>query len=212
MLSCSRPIGLNFYLFRDDAAKLLSGAGHGLDDRLDPGRSEHFVPVDEAEARAVQAIVQEIRRWNASSASPAAGRSIPASSSFAQALGSATSPPTAWSTRLRGKLAQVAGRAAVPASRFRISAPAAGRATRPISIRCWATTPPTLQMGAQADGGAAEARSPEGRQFRPAAGRPGGRCQFDRATAKRLGLTMCAIDNTLYDAFGQRQVSTIYKR
>ncbi|MGO4869073.1 MAG: efflux RND transporter permease subunit [Roseiarcus sp.] len=33
---------------------------------------------------------------------------------------------------------------------------------------------------------------------------------IDRATAKRLGLTLSAIDNTLYDAFGQRQVSTIY--
>ena len=35
--------------------------------------------------------------------------------------------------------------------------------------------------------------------------------QIDRATAKRLGLTIAAIDNTLYDAFGQRQVSTIYR-
>jgi multidrug efflux pump len=33
---------------------------------------------------------------------------------------------------------------------------------------------------------------------------------IDRDTAMRLGLTMSAIDNTLYDAFGQRQVSTIY--
>jgi multidrug efflux pump len=32
----------------------------------------------------------------------------------------------------------------------------------------------------------------------------------DRATASRLGLTMFQIDNTLYDAFGQRSVSTIY--
>ncbi len=32
----------------------------------------------------------------------------------------------------------------------------------------------------------------------------------DRDRAFRLGLTMNAIDNTLYDAFGQRQVSTIY--
>ncbi len=32
----------------------------------------------------------------------------------------------------------------------------------------------------------------------------------DRATASRLGLTMGQIDNTLYDAFGQRQVTTIY--
>jgi len=34
--------------------------------------------------------------------------------------------------------------------------------------------------------------------------------QYDRPTAKRLGITPAQIDNTLYDAFGQRQVSTIY--
>ena len=33
---------------------------------------------------------------------------------------------------------------------------------------------------------------------------------IDRATASRLGLTVTQIDNTLYDAFGQRSVSTIY--
>jgi multidrug efflux pump len=33
---------------------------------------------------------------------------------------------------------------------------------------------------------------------------------FDRATAARLKLNASQIDNTLYDAFGQRQVSTIY--
>ena len=33
---------------------------------------------------------------------------------------------------------------------------------------------------------------------------------IDRANAARLGLSIAAIDNTLYDAFGQRQVSTIY--
>jgi multidrug efflux pump len=33
---------------------------------------------------------------------------------------------------------------------------------------------------------------------------------IDRATAARFGLTVAQIDNTLYDAFGQRQVSTIY--
>ena len=33
---------------------------------------------------------------------------------------------------------------------------------------------------------------------------------IDRDKAFRLGLTVNAIDNTLYDAFGQRQVSTIY--
>ncbi len=34
---------------------------------------------------------------------------------------------------------------------------------------------------------------------------------IDRDTASRLGLTPQAIDNALYDAFGQRQVSTMYK-
>ncbi len=33
---------------------------------------------------------------------------------------------------------------------------------------------------------------------------------IDRATASRLGITPQLIDNTLYDAFGQRQVSTMY--
>jgi multidrug efflux pump len=34
--------------------------------------------------------------------------------------------------------------------------------------------------------------------------------QYDRATAARFGITPQAIDNTLYDAFGQRPVSTMY--
>ena len=33
---------------------------------------------------------------------------------------------------------------------------------------------------------------------------------IDRHTTARLGVTPAAIDNTLYDAFGQRQVSTIF--
>jgi multidrug efflux pump len=33
---------------------------------------------------------------------------------------------------------------------------------------------------------------------------------YDRATAARLGISPAMIDNTLYDAFGQRQVSTMY--
>ena len=37
------------------------------------------------------------------------------------------------------------------------------------------------------------------------------RLNVDRATAARLGINMVTIDNTLYDAFGQRQVSNIYK-
>ncbi len=36
--------------------------------------------------------------------------------------------------------------------------------------------------------------------------------RVDRTAAGRLGVTMQAIDDTLYDAFGQRQVSTIYEQ
>jgi multidrug efflux pump len=35
---------------------------------------------------------------------------------------------------------------------------------------------------------------------------------IDRATAARLGVTPLQIDNALYDAFGQRQISTIYQQ
>ena len=35
---------------------------------------------------------------------------------------------------------------------------------------------------------------------------------IDRATASRLGINTAMIDNTLYDAFGQRQVSTMYRQ
>jgi multidrug efflux pump subunit AcrB len=38
------------------------------------------------------------------------------------------------------------------------------------------------------------------------------RVHIDRDAASRLGVSPSAIDNTLYDAFGQRQVSTLYKR
>ena len=35
---------------------------------------------------------------------------------------------------------------------------------------------------------------------------------IDRSTASRLGITPLLIDNALYDAFGQRQISTIYQQ
>ena len=37
------------------------------------------------------------------------------------------------------------------------------------------------------------------------------RLNIDRDTASRLGINVATIDNTLYDAFGQRPVSTMYK-
>ena len=48
------------------------------------------------------------------------------------------------------------------------------------------------------------------RQFRSAGQRPGHRAEDRPRTAARLGVNLSEVDNTLYDAFGQRQVSTIY--
>src|SRR5262249_29428619 len=42
-------------------------------------------------------------------------------------------------------------------------------------------------------------------------GAPEANLIIDRVAAARLGLTVSQIGNTLYDAFGQRQVSVIYK-
>ena len=38
----------------------------------------------------------------------------------------------------------------------------------------------------------------------------GAKLVIDRDTAARLGITTAAIDQTLYDAYGQRQVSTMF--
>ena len=49
-----------------------------------------------------------------------------------------------------------------------------------------------------------------GREQRPAEQGLQELARHDRDTASRLGLSAADIDNTLYDAFGQRQVSTMY--
>ena len=36
------------------------------------------------------------------------------------------------------------------------------------------------------------------------------RLDIDRSTASRYGISTQLLDNTLYDAFGQRQISTIF--
>ena len=56
------------------------------------------------------------------------------------------------------------------------------------------------------DGHARAAR----RLHRPAESGTGGNLVIDRDTASRLGISAAAIDNVLYDAFGQREVSTMY--
>ena len=67
-----------------------------------------------------------------------------------------------------------------------------------------------LRLGAQADPGADGERDLKDVNSDQQLGGLQTDVTIDRDTAMRLGLTISAIDNTLYDAFGQRQVSTIY--
>ena len=62
------------------------------------------------------------------------------------------------------------------------------------------------QDAGQAEGAAGAARCGQ----RSAGGGLAGELVFDRETAYRLGITPSEIDQTLYDAYGQRQVSTIF--
>jgi multidrug efflux pump subunit AcrB len=80
MLVLARDLGLNVYLYvvvpkgffpQQDTGRLVG----------DPGRPEHLVPADAAEADAVRRHRQAIRRSTPWSASPAAARPIPASCS-----------------------------------------------------------------------------------------------------------------------------------
>ncbi len=57
---------------------------------------------------------------------------------------------------------------------------------------------------------AATARTARRGQRPASAGACKRRLVYDRATASRLGITPSAIDQTLYDAYGQRQVSTMF--
>ena len=65
-------------------------------------------------------------------------------------------------------------------------------------------------MGAETARRFAAQSGDRGRQFGSAAKGLETDLTYDRGTAARLGVTVGEIDSTLYDAFGQRQVSTIY--
>ena len=112
--------------------------------------------------------------------------------------------------RLRPKLAAVAGAQLflVPAQDVR----AGGRQSNaeyqytlegddPVTLRSWATKISTALKRSPALVDVNSDQQQGGLEVNVA---------IDRATAARLGLTESAIDNTLYDAFGQRSVSTIY--
>ena len=86
------------------------------------------------------------------------------------------------------------------------------RATRSTSTRCRPTTWRALRPGRRKLAEALQQRAgAHRRQFRPAGQGPGDRSRRSTATPPRAWASPPSqIDNTLYDAFGQRQVSTIY--
>ena len=190
----------------------VSGAGHGPHHRLDPGRSEHLLPGDEDEVRrncrtscrsdpAVDSVVgftggrQTNPGFVYASLKPYAERKVTADEVV---------------TRLRGEARAGRGRAALHGRGLR---PEDRRAAEQRDLSIYAALRRhggALYLGAQADPGADGQRRPQGRQFRSAAGRPADR-PHDRSRHRDAARPHAsAIDNTLYDAFGQRQVSTIY--
>ena len=114
--------------------------------------------------------------------------------------------------RIRPKLQKVGGRSTSTCSRRRISASAAGSPARNTSTRCrtpisnelydWA--PKVLGQAAQPCRCCATSR-PTSRS--PARPRPS---RIDRDAAARFGIQPQVIDDTLYDAFGQRQVTQYF--
>ena len=94
----------------------------------------------------------------------------------------------------------------------RTCASAAARAMRSTSTRCRARTSAELNRFAAAHARPSCASSPQLRDVATDQQNRGLQAALviDRDTASRLGILPQAIDETLYDAFGQRQVSTIY--
>ena len=84
-------------------------------------------------------------------------------------------------------------------------------AARSSSTRWKIRTPDELNLYAPKMLEEAGARAGTARcRQRPAEWRTARALVFDRDTASRLGITPATIDNTLYDAYGQRQVSTMF--
>ena len=113
--------------------------------------------------------------------------------------------------RLRRKLTGVPGAHAVSAGGAGPARRRPAQQRRSISTRCRATTCSELNTGRR-DAAASCARCRELADVNSDQQDRGLQAALviDRDTASRLGITPQVIDDTLYDAFGQRQVSTMY--
>ena len=187
------------------------GAGHRAADRLNSGRPEHFLPVDEAEAGAVA----DDRSGRSGGGHRRRRHRRPANQFRLRLHLAEAVRPAPDQRRRRGRAAarqarRGGRRAALSGRRFGLAHRRAAEQRHLPIHPSLGRHGDALQMGAATDRGAAAERHPEGRQFRSAARRPRSR-RDDRSAdaAMRLGSLDRGIDNTLYDAFGQRQVSTI---
>ena len=114
--------------------------------------------------------------------------------------------------RLRPKLAQSARRDAVPAG---LAGPARRRTQSNAQYQFTMrgdNLDDLIELRAQDAGRVAAHSHHHRRQQRPAESRPASHGSVRPHHRARFGISPQLIDNTLYDAFGQRQVSTMYER
>ena len=215
MLILLAVLGLNFYLYDDHPEGLLPAAGYRPADRRHPGRPEHLVPADAAEADAVRHHRQ--RRSGGRYRRRVHRRRQQTNSGFV--FVSLQAARRAQGLRRPGDRA-AAARAGAGAGRDAVPAGGAGhprrrprRAMRSISTRCRADASRSSTNGRRRSRPRCSASriSPTSTSDQQNKGLETD-LVIDRDTAARLGITVSQIDNTLYDAFGQRQVSTIYSR
>ena len=197
---------------RHPAEGLLPAAGYRADVRRHPRRPEHLVPGDAQEARAVRRHHQEPIRPSTPWSGFTGGGQTNAGFVFIALKPRAERGVSAEQVieRLRPQVAQVAG--ATLGLQTVQDIRAGGRPGNAQfqytlqgdnldELRLWAprlaealrSAPELTDVDADQDDNGLETM-----------------LDIDRATASRLGLTMSQITSTLYDAFGQRQVSTIY--
>ena len=204
-------IGLNYYLFNNIAYNLFPGQDNGLlIGNIQADQSISFQAMKQKLAQ-LQAIVQDDHAVD-SVVGFTGGRQTNSGFVFVslKPLAERVATADAVVNRLRGKLAQV------PGARLFLQAAAdlrtGGRqsnAAYQFTLQADDTTTlyhwtPLLTAAMQKLDVLADVNSDQ---------QQGGllaNLVIDRPTVARLGLTLSAIDNTLYDAFGQRQVSTIY--
>ena len=201
-----------FLSLRRYPERLLPAAGHRQDDRHHPGRPEHFVSADAAEADAVrlhpQAGSRDRNRCRIHRRRP---------DQFRIHVRLAGPAEPAWhlgGSRHRAIATQDgggSGRDAVPAG-------GAGHPRRrPRQQRAYQYTlqAPSLEELNEWSPKIAAALQRETATLADVNSDQQNKglesnLVIDRDAAARLGVTVSQIDNTLYDAFGQRQVSTIY--